>query len=277
MSTYTAFDNNPVFWADPSGADAYNEGHGDEEGRRDSHSRVFMNQGKHISVTDRGGLSTENSLKKEDSGGSGDNTNCCGNGLYGLRMAFFKSFFPENGAANDFIDHYANGNGESYTLNQKQMLEIYPTMDGDATPIDLSLNTIDMLSVGKLSPGESKTFEDHIEVYAGSSGTLGHFTLTRKGMITLNEETGKREFNGSFIFDDIYDFNASNHRPWDAELQVTVARNFLPGRKFDVKGKMSVHQIQGEQVTTKFNGLKISPLQYPKLKNTQERKDASKF
>ncbi len=70
MSTYTAFDNNPVYFADPSGADAYNEGHGDEEGRRDSHSRVFMSQGRHISVTDRGGLSTESTLGDEDSSSS---------------------------------------------------------------------------------------------------------------------------------------------------------------------------------------------------------------
>ncbi len=73
MSTYTAFDNNPVYFANPSGADAYNEGHGDEEGRRDSHGRAFLSEGKHISVTDRGGLSTENNLG--DEGSSGDEGN----------------------------------------------------------------------------------------------------------------------------------------------------------------------------------------------------------
>ncbi len=73
MSTYTAFDNNPVYFSDPAGANAYHEGKGQDEARDDSHGRAFMSQGRYISVTDRGGLSTENSLKKENASSSGDN------------------------------------------------------------------------------------------------------------------------------------------------------------------------------------------------------------
>ncbi len=85
MSTYTAFDNNPVYWSDPLGADAYNEGHGNEEGRRDSHGRAFMSEGRHISVTDRGGLSTKSTLGDGNSNesDSAESTNeNSGNGTY---------------------------------------------------------------------------------------------------------------------------------------------------------------------------------------------------
>ena len=271
MSTYTAFDNNPIFWADPSGADGehYNWDTGryeDDQGNEVSFETALASQG----------LNADGSENNDSS-----ETNCCGfmppNSFLGLRIGFFKSFFPKNGTANNLIDHYIYGKGEKLTLNQRQMLETYPVTDQDGNPINLSLSLFDMLSVGELSPGESKVFEDQIALYAGAAGTLGNFTLTRRGTITLNEETGQREFNGVFIFNDTYDFNSSNHRPWDAELQVTLARNFLPGQPFKVFGKMSVHQIQGRSITTKVNGFTVNPLQYNKPQSTQERRDVSKF
>ncbi|MEW7291560.1 DUF6443 domain-containing protein [Aquimarina sp. 2304DJ70-9] len=308
LSTYNTFGNNPVYYNDPSGGSHHTIREGrmvdNNEYRLDSHasssygfsSYTARNSGirgtadTNITVTSYGtdlaaavrsfGLNYKKEnwvLTFEDTNQKfaeeWGNTGCCGifpTPLFGLRIAFFKSFFPDDGAANNLIDHYIKGKGEEYTLNQKQMLEIYPNT------VDLSLNTLDMLSVGDLSPGESKNFTDSVEVYAGSPGTLGNFSITRTGTITLNAETGKREFNGSFIFNDIYDFNPAD-RPWDAELQVTLARNFLPGRPFDIYGRLSVHQIQGQIIKTKVNGYRVSPLFYKKPGNTQERKDASKF
>jgi len=227
MSTYTAFDNNPIFWADPSGADAEQD------------AWVAQNEAEFAEFN--------NAHAPSWSGGVG---NCCGNaGTLPIpfllnpaaHIAFTKSFFPKDGTANDLIDYYVAGSEKKYLLNQKQMLDIYPTVDQDGNPINLSLNIADMLKVGELSPGESKPFEDHISVYAGTAGTLGNFTVTRTGTITLNEKTGAREFNGSFIFKDDFDFNPAD-RPWQAELQVWYARNFLPGKKFKVYGKMSVRR-----------------------------------
>ena len=310
LSTYNGFDNNPIYYADPSGGNSFRGGHanrlqrmrdnyfGSEYSNLDSfvaraHDFSMLNNDSNSGSnygTDLTGALAQFGYRKrkekweaivEDTDqefGEEFKGNCCGFfgtippvSFLGIRIAFFKSFFPKDETANNFIDHYIYGGGEEFTLNQKQMLEIYPTT------VDVNLTMLDFLSVGDLSPGESVDFTDYVEVYAGSSGTLGHFTVTRTGKITLNAKTGKREFSGNFIFNDTYDFNAGNHRPWDAELQVTLARNFLPGRPFQVSGRLSVHQIQGQIITTQVNGYNLSPLFYKKPKDTQERRATSKF
>ncbi|WP_458628618.1 DUF6443 domain-containing protein [Winogradskyella sp. PC D3.3] len=188
-------------------------------------------------------------------------------------VSAFKSFFPENGAARDLIDHYAGETGTEYELSQKQLIEVYPLTDGGGNRIDLSLSNSDFLSVGDLSPGESKPFKDEVPVYAGTAGTLGNFTLTREGEISLNSVTGLREFTGTFKFNDIFDFNAADHRAWNVELQVTIARNLLPGIPFNVFGNLPVNQINGRDVTTTFNNITIFPANQPKPGPTEERQD----
>ncbi len=185
----------------------------------------------------------------------------------------FKTFFPKGGAARSLIDHYGNGNGNTYNLSQNELLEVYPLTDRNANPINLSLSNSDMLSVGNLSPGESAVFKDNVQVYAGTAGTLGNFTIKREGIITLNAKTGRREFSGNFLFNDIYDFNPGN-RPGNAESQVTIARNFLPGIPFAIFGSLPVNQVQGFNVTTMYNGFIFIPSNIPKPGPTEERQEA---
>ena len=50
FSTYSAFDNNPVFWADPSGADAQSMG---ECSTCDVHGRQTIENGRYVTVSER--------------------------------------------------------------------------------------------------------------------------------------------------------------------------------------------------------------------------------
>jgi len=185
----------------------------------------------------------------------------------------FKAFFPKDGLARQLIDHYTGGTGQTFELNRDQLLEAYPIINSKGLPINISLSNFDMLSVGNLKPGESAEFSDSVPVYAGTAGTLGNFSVTREGTVTLNAETGEREFEGTFSFSDTFDFNAAN-RPFFAELQVTVARNILPGSSFEISGELPVFQIQGQNVTTTTsNGIRINPALYPKPDDTETRQE----
>ncbi len=65
QGTSVAFDNNPVYWADPSGADAT---------QYDSKGRVSNYQGRHVSITDRGESSNNSNRGDRTSNNNGTST-----------------------------------------------------------------------------------------------------------------------------------------------------------------------------------------------------------
>jgi RHS repeat-associated protein len=103
MSPYNAFDNNPVFWADPSGADAENCA------TCDSHGRQTIVNGKYIPVSER-----------TKSSGIEDN----GDGKYNhwVVSTFKYNFNPTNEAKNkgedviSFDEYFHNKNGNFLTI-----------------------------------------------------------------------------------------------------------------------------------------------------------------
>ncbi|WP_420571673.1 hypothetical protein [Kordia sp.] len=155
----------------------------------------------------------------------------------------------DNAPKNDKISSVAYYNGASGIPSAFK--EFYPS--GVYAPIELPV--LDFLNTGDLKQGEeSSNISRDITTYAGANGTLGNFTATLEGKISLDNE-GNKEFNGIVTFNDIYDSNAAN-RPWFAELQVTVARNALPGTPFSVTGQLPVRQKFGGVLEVKSeNGL----------------------
>lgn len=184
----------------------------------------------------------------------------------------FKIPFANNTTAKNLIDHYAYGKGEAYELSKSEMLEVYPRVKPGGQPVNLSLTTLDFAGVGKLKEGESKPFKKLVLVYSGTSGTLGVNTVEIQGEIYLDPDTDKMMFKGTVIFKDTYDFNAADHRSNQAELQVTIARNFLPGKSFKVNGSLEVIQTFGGVLTT-LDGQ--DPTKVEKPKEGAEHKDTT--
>jgi len=196
----------------------------------------------------------------------------------------FKSAFPSGGTARFLIHNYGHGGGKEINLNQTQMLEIYPTYtvnnDRKTTrPVSLGLSKSEFFSVGDLMPWESKKFEKSVPVYANAAGTLGNFTAIISGVVSINPETGQKQFNGTVTFTDDYDFNASEHRPAGAEAQVTVARWFLPGQPFEINGYLNVTQQDNGstiQVIAEGEGGYLyltDPTKGKKLKDSKDHKE----
>jgi len=119
-------------------------------------------------------------------------------------------------------------------------------------PLDLSLTIVDFLSARGLKVGESKNFTKKTLAYAGVPGTLGHTWVTVEGTITRNAETNNLQFKGSVIFDDIFDFDPSDHRGWVAEAQTTIGRILLMGEGFDVVGSLDVTQQYGDVLRDEY-------------------------
>lgn len=65
-------------------------------------------------------------------------------------------------------------------------------------------------------------------------GTVGSFTANFRGLVTRGEDDAWT-FEGSVSFEDDWDFDAAGHRTGYAEVQTTLARNFLIGRPFHVE------------------------------------------
>lgn len=181
-----------------------------------------------------------------------------------LNSTLFKLPFMNNEGALNLIDHYTFGQGEKYTLNVKEMLEVFPRPEKD-----VRLSPLNFYSVGELKPGEEKHISIPFETYSGTSGTLGNTTVTLTGKISLNEKTKKRQFIGKAIFDDVYDFNPAD-RPFFAEAQTRIANIFLIGEPFDVDGGLEVIQQEGGPLLTNYSLLKVDP---SKVKKPNEGED----
>ena len=184
----------------------------------------------------------------------------------------FKMPFPTGGTARALIEHYGYGRGQNYYLNVNQMLEVYPIVNRQNVPIDLSLTPSDFASVGEIKEGESKPFSKKFEVYAGTPGTLGNTSVTLDGRISINPETHEKEFPGILIYYDEYDFDEAEHRDFNAEGQVAVARNILPGDSFKVYGTLAVKQAINDILKT-MSG--INPAAVPKPKIGPEYGDSA--
>lgn len=197
----------------------------------------------------------------------------------GIRAAVesFKMPFPIGGTARDLLEHYAYGRGKPYKLSESQILEVYPLYNKDGRFVDISLMPFEFLSISDLSDGQSKHFKsENREVYARANGTLGNFRVHLEGEITFNKLSGKKMFIGSIVFWDKFDFNASTHRPWGAETQVTFARLFLPGEEFIVSGRLSVIQEEGSPLFIRLeNNTLLNPLSLPPNKNAAEYNDGT--
>ncbi len=197
----------------------------------------------------------------------------------GIRAAVesFKMPFPTGGTARNLLEHYAYGQGKPYELSESQMLEIYPQYDKSGRFVNISLTPFEFLSIGDLSEGQSKSFKSKNKaVYARANGTLGNFRVHIEGEITFNELSGKKVFIGNLVFYDEFDFNASTHRPFGAETQVTFARLFLPGEEFTVNGKLPVIQEEGSQLLIRLeNNTLLNPLRLTPNTNTVEYNDGT--
>ncbi|WP_303315360.1 DUF6443 domain-containing protein [Flavivirga abyssicola] len=94
MSTYTAFDNNPVFWADPSGANAQT-------------TRVQDLNGKWHTLTEGADYTTVYSSDNSDTNDEDDNSednsseeDCCGDGITGLLKGIAQGLIDTSIATN---------------------------------------------------------------------------------------------------------------------------------------------------------------------------------
>jgi RHS repeat-associated protein len=179
-------------------------------------------------------------------------------------VAAFKLPFPAGGAARDFIEHYAYGDGEPLKLSKEQMLEVYPLVTPDGSSVDLSLSTIDF----KMESGDKVNFSKTTYVYSGTPGTLGRTHVTVEGEISYDPKTETKLFIGKVKFNDTYDFNASD-RDFTAEGQTTIGRLFLPGKGYKMTGELPVRQFEGGEILLN-DGSGVSPKNIPKPDHNKE-------
>jgi len=149
--------------------------------------------------------------------------------------AFDKSFiyqlfqldYPNNDLPKALLQHYLYGNGESYKLTKKQMLDANPKLSiSDSQVFQAEVNQL------KLKGGGTAHFIGNGPATSQTMGALGSFTAIYDGNLIV-QHNGDWSFDGKVSFYDVWDFNRGNRYP-SAEFKVAVGRTFLPGTSFNV-------------------------------------------
>jgi RHS repeat-associated protein len=236
MSPYNAFDGNPVYWADPSGADAvYNWDTGKYmDGDKEVSFETAMGQqglnsngskksneksdpGRRRGVrqrSDNRGRSTSGSLVFDARGqellshwlnGSGKNLELSGDN--------WQEYMKENGILSEQIE----GKLLSYLSGIREMLKT----KGKPSTIDLKFH-------GEIENGYFTGYE----MLHGSNSKLGDTQI--KGTVEYNSKTSQFDFNIQVIWNDKIDPNAS----YDEDVMLNNLLNvFYTPKDYNVKIK----------------------------------------
>jgi RHS repeat-associated protein len=183
-----------------------------------------------------------------------------------VTVSAFKVGFSEE-LPKKFVEHYAYGNSTLVTLNETEMAGLNVTHVGlGSGKIGQQVNP----QIEGILPGESRkisfTADDGV---AGTSGTLGQFTIHGEGTFT-SDESGGWSFTGKMIFMDVWDFNketpeeeksrveqTGRARSDNGKRQTEFAADHLPGKPFGVLSKVvDIKQTSKDKSFDWFNGKK---------------------
>ncbi len=181
------------------------------------------------------------------------------------------SEFFENELANRLLVHYEMGLGSVYNLTEEEMEfanamgssilriaddqffdimgeDVRAQAIGNATELETLLNTLKI--------GESGEYTSLVQALSRASGTLGQFTIQFKGRITKTSENDW-SFSGTMTYTDTWDFdshegNDQSIRGNSAERDVSLARKYLTGKGFPIRGTVDVIQNSSDNVVDWF-------------------------
>ena len=164
-----------------------------------------------------------------------------------------------------FIDHYAYGNGKTYTMNEGEMVQSHVRPVGLKSPL---IRDQVAAQTSGMQPGETRNIKVRVSNGgASTSGTLGQFTISIEGNFTMGTN-GEWEFNGTMDFYDEWDFNVETPeeeqerlnetgitRTQSGKEQTELAAKVLPGEGFEIKSeKVNVSQKSTDQNLDWFDG-----------------------
>ncbi len=219
MSPYNAFDGNPVFWADPSGANA-----------------VITHGGDGVLLTGQDAIDAFKIIKKNIGGGPGDkekkkkrvgererreDTNYTASDEeledFEQRYRDIVQYGRDNdyNTAADLLEHFLDGSGSEYEVDSQWLLGFSVVSRAQRTNL-LRFAAQALAKFRSLKDGESSTFSDYwdrsitggifTELYYAS----GTSTLTSTGTFTVTNRGGRVYISGSIKhqWSDPYDWHA---------------------------------------------------------------------
>lgn len=135
------------------------------------------------------------------------------------------------------IHNYAYGNEKPYVLSENEMKETVPRAIGIQGSTKSENDRWNNLING-MENGESTAIKWSYEAGAQQNGTLGNFTINAQGIVTKNDK-GDWSFSGVMRFYDYWDFDPkpSGERNPVAETKVRFAKDYLPGKPYDVNSE----------------------------------------
>jgi hypothetical protein len=155
--------------------------------------------------------------------------------------------------AQKLLDNYMDGTGAAVTLTSSEMQACNPV-------VNIRRSKPFMALVDSLRERGGGTSEVDVRGLGGarSNGTLGNFTITWRGSVTVRAD-GTWSFGGTAFFYDYWDFDpksfAEADRPMLAELKVRVASLLLPGKPFHIfSEQVAVSQSSADHAAAWGNG-----------------------
>jgi len=133
-------------------------------------------------------------------------------------------YFNEPFTSSDGLKHYKQGTGIAVQINFDQV------DTSSVSPFDFP-EVIDAIKAGV--PG-TKRINSSMSFNTGTL-LLGNITLRLQGTLSIGEEEDDDSFSGILkSLDDVYDFNASNHRGLFAEV-LTKVGSIIKGRTYPIQ------------------------------------------
>jgi hypothetical protein len=152
-------------------------------------------------------------------------------------LSFFDHYLPRK-----FLNNYMDDSGAPITLGAQEMIDINPIVNIRRSE-DFATELAALQAQVKASNASEKPAPavKYLEVkgpgQAMTNGTLGNFTITYKGILTVHPD-GNWTFIGTMEFYDVWDFDpkpfGTSGRSTAGEVKTRVAANFLPGRSFEI-------------------------------------------
>jgi len=168
-----------------------------------------------------------------------------------------------------FIDLYTGSQGGTYHLSDREAEAIAPARVGIRGGLFADTKKKEETAFEKelssLGLGESKNVKFEILGGARSSGTLGGFTITFKGLLTKDSDDPKKwVFEGTMDFYDEWDFdldvNGDKVRSISGEMLTEIGNKYLKGKKFAIRSyTFDVKQTSEDRYVDWFDGKKFKP------------------
>ncbi|WP_040563895.1 eCIS core domain-containing protein [Kineosphaera limosa] len=141
-------------------------------------------------------------------------------------LGFYDHYLPRK-----LLKNYMDDTGKAITLTAQEMIDCNPI-------VDLRRSKRFMTEVAGLAAAGGGTNAVKVTGWGGArtNGTLGNFTITYDGIVTVKAD-GSWVYLGTMTFYDYWDFDpkgAGSGRSTPAELQVRVAAALLPGKPFKI-------------------------------------------